>query len=141
MSTINEAFAQDHRRLESALESSLAYVRAAEWDAASVALGLFRQGIERHMEAEEQMLFQAVEAGAEIPLTAMLRKGHRDLRVFCDELDDALHAHDSDEYARVAASMRALLALHDDKEETELYPRAQAQLGINAAGAIARLDL
>jgi hypothetical protein len=39
-------------------------------------------------------LFPAVEGCAETVLTATLRKGHRDLPVFFDELNDALEAHD-----------------------------------------------
>ena len=73
-------------------------------------------------------LFPAVEGGAETVLTATLRKGHRDLPVFFDELNDALEAHDAEEYGRIAGAMRALLARHDEKEEAELYPLVQAQL-------------
>jgi hypothetical protein len=47
-------------------------------------------------------------------LRATLRKGHRGLPVFFDELNDAL---DVEEYGRIAGAMRALLARHDDKEE------------------------
>jgi len=32
-------------------------------------------------------------------LTATLRKGHRDLPFFFDELNDALEAHDAEEYS------------------------------------------
>ena len=69
-------------------------------------------------------LFPAVEGGAE---TVTLRKGHRDLPVFFDELNDALEAHDAEEYRRIAGATRALLARHDEKEEAELYPLAQAR--------------
>ena len=51
-------------------------------------------------------LFPAVEGGAETVLTATLRKGHRDLPVFFDELNDALEAHDAEEYRRIAGAMR-----------------------------------
>ncbi len=91
------------------------------------------------MTIEEQVLFPAVEDGAETPLTAILRKGHRDLRVFFDELEDALNGRDAEEYRRIAAAMRALLERHDEKEELELYPAAQARLGTDAAAVAARL--
>ena len=92
------------------------------------------------MEAEETVLFPAVDGGAETPLTAILRKGHRDLRVFLEELDDALQARDAEEYGRIAKAMMALLARHDEKEETELYPAADELLGANAAAAIGKLS-
>jgi hemerythrin-like domain-containing protein len=129
MQSIGEALARDHRRLEHALEASAARINAAQWDSAAQAFIVFRRGIERHIEVEEQVLFPAFDGGAETPLTAVLRKGHRDLRSFCDELDDALKAHDAEEYCRIAASMRALLERHDEKEEAELYPAAQERLG------------
>ncbi|MEJ2376451.1 MAG: hemerythrin domain-containing protein [Pseudolabrys sp.] len=135
MQNIGNAFAHDHRRLEQALETSVAHVRAGRWDAAADAFGTFRRGIERHMAVEEEVLFPAVEEGAETPLTAILRKGHRDLSVFFDELGDAVDARDAVEYDRIADSMRALLDRHDEKEEAELYPAAQARLGTPAAAA------
>ncbi len=137
MQDIGAAFAHDHRRLEQALAASASHVQAARWDAAAEAFAGFRGGIERHMAVEEQVLFPAVENGAETPL--ILRKGHRDLRVFFDEIEDALSARDAEEYRRIAASMRALLERHDEKEESELYPAAQAQLGADAAAVTARL--
>jgi hemerythrin-like domain-containing protein len=137
--TIGEDFSHDHRRLEQALEASMAQVNAEQWSAAADAFAAFRRGIERHMEVEEQVLFPAVEDGAETPLTAILRKGHRDLRAFFDELDDALGARDAEEFRRIAATMKALLERHDEKEEAELYPAAQERLGAGAATASARL--
>ena len=129
MEDIGKVFAHDHRRLEEALDASGACVRAGQWDAAMAAFTVFRRGIEQHMAIEEQELFPVVEGGAETALTATLRKGHRDLRVFFDELNDALGAHDGEEFERIARTMTALLARHDEKEEAELYPAAQARLG------------
>ena len=59
-------------------------------------------------------LFPAVEGGSETALTATLRKGHRDLPVFVNELNDALELHDA-------------LLVTIIKEEAELYPLAQAR--------------
>ena len=52
--------------------------------------------------------------GAGTPLGATLRKGQRGLPVFLDELNDALEAHDVEEYGRIASAMRALLARHEE---------------------------
>jgi hemerythrin-like domain-containing protein len=140
MSTIGDAFEHDHRRLEQVLETSMTHAGAGQWEAAAGAFAAFRRGIERHMEIEEQVLFPAVEGGAETPLTAILRKGHRDLRAFFDEIDDALEARDLEECQRIAATMQALLARHDETEETELYPAAEARLGAEASAVAARLE-
>ncbi len=136
---IGEAFGRDHRRLEEALEASATYVGTAQWAAAAAAFAEFRRGIEQHMEIEEQALFPAVEDGTETALTATLRKGHRDLRVFFEELNDALEARDAEEFGRIARTMQTLLARHDEKEESELYPAAQTRLGERVAAVIRRL--
>lgn len=140
MESIGEAFGRDHRRLEQALDASVAHVSAEHWAEAAAGFAEFRRGIEQHMAIEEQELFPVVEDGAETALTATLRKGHRDLRVFFDELNDALEAHDVEEFGRIARTMRALLARHDEKEEAELYPAAQARLSGRLAVVIGRLD-
>ncbi len=139
MRSIGEAFAGDHRRLERSLAAALEGVRASRWDQASRAFAQFRDGIARHIRAEEEALFPAVEGGAETPLTAILRKGHRDLQVFFAELDDALAERDAQECLRIASAVLALLERHDEKEESELYPAAEAKLGAAAAPTIARL--
>ena len=139
MGTLAEAFGRDHHRWEQLLDETAAQVGAARWDAAAAGFAAFRRGIERHMGVEEQYLFPSVEDGGETPLTATLRKGHRDLRVFFDELHDALDAQDVEEYGRIARTMRALLARHDETEEAQLYPAAEARLGADAAVVAARL--
>lgn len=136
MITIGKAFAQDHRRLEAELAGAFGSIEAADWRAASSGFARFRQGIERHIEIEEQVLFPAVENGVETPLTAILRKGHRDLKVFFDEVEDAIHERDQGEALRNISAMRALLELHDKKEEAELYPAAQEQLGADGAASV-----
>ncbi len=140
MSSIGEAFEHDHRRLEQLLEASMAHASAGRWEEAADTFAAFRRGIQRHMEVEEQVLFPAVEGGAETPLTAILRKGHRDLRAFFDEIDDALQARDLEECQRIATTMQALLARHDETEEAELYPAAQERLGAEASAVAARLE-
>lgn len=136
MITIGKAFAQDHRRLEAELSGTFGSIEAADWRAASAGFARFRQGIERHIEIEEQVLFPAVENGVETPLTAILRKGHRDLKVFFDEVEDAIQERDQGEALRNISAMRALLELHDKKEEAELYPAAQERLGEDGAASV-----
>lgn len=136
MTTIGKAFAEDHRRLEAELSGASSLIEAEDWPAASARFVRFREGIERHIEVEEQVLFPAVENGAEIPLTAILRKGHRDLKVFFDEVEDAILDRDQSEALRIISAMCALLERHDKKEEAELYPVAQERLGTAGAASI-----
>ncbi len=130
---------RDHGRGHPRRSAAGALGGGALGPAGATAFAEFRRGIEQHMEIEEQELFPAVEGGEETTLTATLRKGHRDLRVFFEELKDALDAHDVEEFSRIASTMRALLARHDEMEETELYPAAQARLGERAMAVSGRL--
>jgi hypothetical protein len=72
-------------------------------------------------------LFPAVKAGREPRWGATLRKGQRGLPVFLDELNDALEAHDVEEYGRIASAMRALLARHDEEGGSGALSLTQAR--------------
>ena len=91
------------------------------------------------MDIEEQVLFPAVEQGKETPLTAILRKGHSDLRIFFEEIRDGLAECDAEEVSRLLSSVGTLLRHHDEKEEAELYPAAQERLGVAATTVARRL--
>ena len=142
MGRLSEVFHDDHERWERALTEVGRRVATGEWEPALIDFAPFREGIEKHMTVEEQCLFPALDAHggpASIALTEILRKGHRDLRIFFDELQEVIATHDEEEFRQIEATMRALLHRHDEKEETELYPAVELQLGDEGATAIARL--
>jgi len=56
----------------------------------------------------------------------MLRKGHRDLPFFFDELNDALEAHDAEEYSPAPCGRCSPVTI---MREAELYQLAQARCG------------
>jgi hemerythrin-like domain-containing protein len=142
MARLSEVFCRDHQRWERVLAEVERRVATEEWEQALADFAAFREGLERHMAVEEQCLFPVAEAegaSARTALAETLRKGHRDLRVFFDEVQDAIAGRDEEEFRHVVATMRALLRLHDEKEETELYPEVESRLGNDGAAAIARL--
>lgn len=142
MERLSEVFRGDHRRCETILAELEERAAVGEWASALTRFASFRSGIEKHMLVEEECLFPAVEAGgapAALGLIGILRKGHRDLRVFLDELHDVLAAHDEEEFRHLVGPLRGLLQLHDQKEEAELYPAAEACLGDGGAAAVVRL--
>ena len=132
MKSIEQIMRQDHQRLDEMLEACARATRDELWEEAADLLQRFRHGIEdAHMMVEETMLFPAFEAlpgNAEIALTAILRKGHQDLRVFFLEMADAIAARDDEEFAALLRTVRALLKQHDGKEESELYPQVAAAM-------------
>ncbi len=126
MTRIDQIMQQDHERLDALLDISARAVREGRWQDAARYLEQFRHGIaDDHMVVEETTLFPAFEAwegGTEHPLTALLRKGHRDLRVFFQEMAEAISAEDAEEFADLLSTVQTILKQHDAKEETELYP-------------------
>ncbi len=132
MKSIEQIMQSDHERLDLLLKAGAQQAHRGHWHEATELLKQFRNGIvDCHMKVEETMLFPAFEkhsGNANHPLTALLRKGHQDLRVFIQEMDEAINSQDTEEYDAILSTVSALLKLHDSKEETELYPYVSAAL-------------
>lgn len=120
----------DHERLDGLLEGTATAVRKGQRREAVELLERFRHGIvDSHMVVEETLLFPAFEArenDTEHPLTAVLRKGHVDLRVFFQEMAEAIEAADAEEFGDLLRTVQTVLKQHDAKEEAELYPHLAA---------------
>ncbi len=125
-SPIAAVLQQDHARLDRLLESAAEAVRAGRWKEAAVLLERFRHGIvDGHMDVEEKILFPAFErweTDVEHSLTALLKKGHQDLRVFFQEMAETIGASDMEEFLDLLGTVQTILRQHDAKEEAELYP-------------------
>lgn len=76
------------------------------------------------MSTEEERLFPVYETrhGPDNPLTGILRKGHRDLRGFFEEISETIAGQDFEEAAALMDTVSQILAHHDEKEEHEFYP-------------------
>lgn len=139
MKSIEQIMQHDHERLDTLLEASAKRVQGDQWHEASELLEQFRHGLEDcHMRVEETILFPAFErhsGNAKHPLTALLCKGHQDLRIFIQEMNEAINIRDTEEYNATLGTVRALLKLHDNKEETELYPYVSAALSDHGEAA------
>lgn len=130
MKSIEQIMRHDHERLDALLEAAANAVSEQRWQDGAMLLERFRHGIvDVHIMVEETTLFPAFEAqpgNAGLALTAILRKGHQDLRVFFQEMAEAIAAHDDEEFAALLRTVRALHKQHDAKEESELYPHLAA---------------
>ena len=86
MADINQIMEHDHERLDQLLGQSAHAVSTGAWREAAHLLEVFRHGIvDGHMGVEESTLFPAFErkeGGDDYPLTALLRKGPQDFRIF-----------------------------------------------------------
>ncbi|OCX76801.1 cation-binding protein, partial [Acidithiobacillus thiooxidans] len=124
MTPIDQIMQQDHERLDQLLEQSAQAVGKGAWQEAAQLLEAFRHGIvDGHMVVEESTLFPAFElqeGGEDHPLTALLRKGHQDLRVFFEEMAEAIADQDAETFDDLLSTVQTILKQHDAKEETEL---------------------
>ena len=140
---IAEILRRDHERLDRILESSADAVRAGRWGDAAEIFEKFRQGIvEGHMAVEESLLFPAFEAwegDEDHALTALLRKGHRDLQVFFSEMAEAIAAKDAEEFGDLLSTVQTILKQHDAKEEQEVYPHLAAAVPDHGEAAALRI--
>ncbi len=117
-------FSAHHRRLDEAFLAAHEAVQKADWARAPDAFQTFRDAIEKHMGIEEAHLFPTYEQhhGADNALTGILRKGHRDLRGFFEEIAETISAKDGDEADALMGTVAQILSHHDEKEEQEFYP-------------------
>ena len=127
MTSLADIFTKSHRNLEVLLKRAVAGLddRVLSMDA----FVLFRTSIEGHMAAEETVLFPYYESlpDRSMGLTEILRKGHKELRVFFMELADAITTQDVDEARVIMHVVTQMLEHHDNKEESELYPALNGQ--------------
>ncbi len=142
MNTLATLFQKDHEHLDAWLACARREAGDADAEAARAAFDAFRSGIERHIAVEESLLLPAYEArqGVENPLTSTLRKGHRDLKVFFAEMQEALVQDDLDEFLDLAGTVAHILEHHDRMEEDDLYPVVAQWLPDNGQAAMAGLQ-
>lgn len=131
----------DHDRLDDLLRETKEALRRGEPAGAAERFAAFRAGLERHMAAEEEVVFPEIERTAGTAAHGQLQvmvAEHGELRRRIDEVAAALAADPppADRTARIAV-LTALLAAHNGKEESLVYPLAPGA-GAEAASLIER---
>lgn len=121
------------RAREAATAGDLA---AAERDCKS-----FVREIERHIDAEENILFPAFEerSGMAGGPTRVMRMEHAQMRDLFAELLVALEKKDSARYAEAAERLADILGEHNMKEENILYPMLEKMLGGDGETVLTRV--
>lgn len=130
---------RDHQRLDGLLADAKQALRAGEIARAAGLFASFRTGLDRHIVAEEDVLFPAFEAmpGAPSGPTQVMRAEHVDIRQYMAEITDRLASGSPEGIATPLASLTALLFAHNGKEERILYPTIDRMA--EAAGTLAEL--
>jgi hemerythrin-like domain-containing protein len=139
--TVTSYLGEDHRRLDAIVEEVGQRLREKDFPEAARRFGEFVSGLNRHIEAEEHVLFPAFEelTGASGGPTAVMRGEHIDIRGLMDAVTTALRDEVASSAEEALRALVQLLASHNHKEERMLYPMTDNALGsADARAALVR---
>lgn len=132
---ILETFAGDHERLRGLLGRAIEACSSCATREARSAFYSFTDGLCRHIQAEDELLFPAFEAHTGLRggcaassmagsgPTARMRREHRQIERRLNQIGDALDGKpDLRAVARELVELRSFLEDHDRREECVLYP-------------------
>lgn len=122
--TVTELLSEDHRRLDTLLAEAKAATSARDLARARARFVAFRAGLERHIEAEEQVLFPAIERLSDVAVgpTGVMRQEHLELRRLMEEVAASFDAGGRLGLSTPLAALTARIYAHNGKEERILYP-------------------
>jgi iron-sulfur cluster repair protein YtfE (RIC family) len=115
----------DHRRLDAILAAAKRSLHAGDVAQGAARFAEFRAGLERHIVAEEEILFPVFEASTgarDGGPTHVMRLEHRELRALMAEIAAALERAGGDGPTTPLAALTARIYAHNGKEERILYP-------------------
>jgi iron-sulfur cluster repair protein YtfE (RIC family) len=121
--SIREAFAADHDRLDG-LFAEFQRLKRVDYPKAKENFKQFKNGLQRHIIWEEQILFPAFESRTgmrDTGPTAVMRAEHRQIGARLEALHDKVRRADPDS-DREEEALVEILSQHNLKEEMVLYP-------------------
>ncbi len=135
--TVTEYLEGDHRRLDAILPGVERLVSQGAYGDAATRFAEFAGGLDRHIEAEERVLFPEFEArtGMCAGPTAVMRSEHVDIRHGMRRVSEAIAAREPAAVGEALGSLARILGLHNMKEERMLYPMTDQVVGDDAARA------
>jgi len=137
MELISSYMISRHRDCDAAFVRAEKAAGAADWPGLELEAGGFFAKMERHIAAEEELLFPAFEertgmAGA--GPTAVMRMEHEQIRSLFADMRAAMESRDAkQQYLGAAQTLRGLLQQHNAKDENMMYPMLDQALGEDAA--------
>lgn len=123
--SVTELLGRDHRRLDTILADAKRWLVAGDLPRASARFAEFRDGLEHHIAAEEEILFPAFETltgGARGGLTHIMRMEHAEIRRLMGEVASNLERGGDAGHTTPLAALTARVYAHNGKEERILYP-------------------
>lgn len=123
-SNISEYLEHDHQRIAAFLDQYIA-TRRGDFEKATGYFRLFKEGLQRHMIWEEEILFPLYERKMGLPggggPMRIVRMEHKMLEMYLEEINDQIKLRNphADEAVQKLAET---LAEHNEREERMLYP-------------------
>jgi hemerythrin-like domain-containing protein len=142
MNPISDLLTRHHETCDDAFLETETAVSAGDRDGARLAFDAFAGRLSAHLDAEETVLFPAVQsasAASRGPVTVMCAE-HGQMRELVRDLADAVTRGDAGAYASLAELFLALSRQHNLKEERILYPLCDAAMPADAALLAAMRD-
>ncbi len=135
--TVTKYLEDDHRRLDAIAQEVGRRLGVRAFSDAARSFGEFAVGLNRHIDAEEQVLFPTFErlTGGPGGPTIVMRSEHVDIRQLMKDVSGALRDENASLASQKLGELVELLGAHNRKEEGMLYPVADGALGTPAARA------
>lgn len=142
MQLIGEYMNRHHRHCDDILARAGKSAAAGDWAGLERDFGTFLREIERHIEAEETLLFPAFEekTGMAGGPAAVMRAEHREMREIFARMRAASEGKDGTLYLGVSGNLLSLLEQHNMKKERMLYPMIDASMGDGAHELLTKVE-
>ena len=131
MRTISDFLGYDHRRLDEILPDVERSIDRGAFDHACERFAELSCGLNRHIDAEERILFPTFEqvTGMTGGPTVVMRAEHVEIRRWMALVTASLDAQDAPGAKNAIGQLKETLAAHNRKEEQILYPMTDRAIG------------
>jgi uncharacterized protein (DUF2249 family)/hemerythrin-like domain-containing protein len=138
LESVTEYLQADHRRLDAMLPDVERLVAAGDYQDAATRFAEFTSGLDRHIEAEEQVLFPTFESvtGMAGGPTTVMRSEHVEIRHWMRTATDSIARRDAALVAEAIGGLAQTLSVHNVKEEGMLYPMTDRAIGVEGRRAL-----
>ncbi|MDA8363451.1 MAG: hemerythrin domain-containing protein [Gammaproteobacteria bacterium] len=139
--SICSVFGAHHRHCDDLLNATENLVHRGNWPGAETSLRAFVGAMLHHLDAEESILFPAVEArtGQVWGPTRIMRMEHQQMCALFENMRQDIEARDRQHYLGLSETLLTLLQQHNLKEEQVLYPLADRALTGEISGLLQRV--
>lgn len=141
MKSVQELLTKDHRACDRLFAQAESTVAEADLTSGRAEFARFRDAMERHVNAEEQIVFPAFEerTGERLGPTEVMRREHKMMRDVIANMDAALAQQEAQRYLGLSETLLVLMQQHNVKEESVLYPMIDQLLSADREAMVERL--